>query len=880
MSIERPKFLDQEPPKGYIPGLGRGATGFSTRGEKNKKIPKRFGDTNENETNKFNDLDDDDDATKLFELIDSRRNGKTSASKDHNTQDSINLGYGFNDLKRNLKTISEEEWLNIPEASDFTRRNKRNRLEEQLNRKTYAAPDALITQNVDLTKLTEEREKLLKRKLDTSIKLRNHEYDAVSVEESKTRLQELESIEKVDNFTQSEDLRKMRIVFRSYRKSDPKKSEGWIASARLEEKCNKFVLAKNLIEEGCQNCPYDEDIWLESIRLHLADSYKCKVIAASAIKFNPKSTRLWIKAVDLENETINKYRVVRKALQEIPTSEEIWKLAVSYEINTTGTIKILEKALEFIPQSIDLWTALVKLQDSQDAKKSLNKARKLIVDDIRIWILAIELEEESNSIVKVPKLIKILTRGFEELISNGVELSLQEGLEMANMVEINNGGKNLKSLQALIETLIMRSIDTNSSLDDQIDSINKLVPSMTKIYCYRKLIQYAPSKFTLWKSLQKVCEKLEKINELYDTFELILFNTDITNTLKENSKLSLVYAKEVWKYSNDIEKAVSIIDRALSVVPNSLDILFAKIKLLCQSKQFHEVDILFLERINEIESQNSSSEIPGIKRLYYKYVSFLRFKSKDEEAIKFLKEKCLSLLPNCYKFYLQLGQIYFERKQYDQARAIYSEGVKKFPNNVILWISLSKLDEIALGKPTKARADLDLAIVKNSNNIENEILLNVEKIQLEKRTNNKDQARLVVTQNLKKYPNNELFWVENIRLLDTKHSSQKKTTFQDALKKTQNNHLVLLAIGVSFYHDSQFSSAIKWIERATKSNPIYGDSWVWLYRCQQRLNRDTKMTIREVKTNEPVYGPEWTSVSKNPATQYLEPTKILEILVE
>lgn len=32
--MERPSFLDQEPPAGYVPGIGRGATGFSTKKSK------------------------------------------------------------------------------------------------------------------------------------------------------------------------------------------------------------------------------------------------------------------------------------------------------------------------------------------------------------------------------------------------------------------------------------------------------------------------------------------------------------------------------------------------------------------------------------------------------------------------------------------------------------------------------------------------------------------------------------------------------------------------------------------------------------------------------------------------------------------------------
>ncbi|CAB4253129.1 similar to Saccharomyces cerevisiae YBR055C PRP6 Splicing factor, component of the U4/U6-U5 snRNP complex [Maudiozyma barnettii] len=895
--MDRPPFLDLKPPKGYVAGLGRGATGFSVRGDKfQRKVPVRLQDEKRRELKGKTIVKDaaqseEDEAMKIFSIIDLKRNGNKLAKVDNAFQDSLNEGYKFNDLKRNLGSVSEDQWLSIPEATDFTRRNKRNRLEEQLNRKTYAAPDSLISQNVNLSKLTEEREKLLEMTLDVNIKGKMGEIDIDSSKESLSYLNQLESVTNTTNETQLEDLKKMRLVFQSYRKADPKKSEGWIASARLEEKCRRFEAAKRLIEEGCQNCPHDEEIWLENIRLHYADNHKCKVIVTTAIKFNYNSVKLWLKAIDLENEKINKYRVVRKALEEVPTSEELWNLAVEYEKNKNEKINILRKALEFVPQSLHLWTILIKVEEYNEAKILLNRARKLIPNNIKIWLLAIELEEtHGNNDISVFKLMKILNKGFEQLSANSISITFEDGLRISKEFETSNEGHCEKSLEALAQVIIMKTTEEHGlNIDNEkLKMLLKFDDSLTKLYFIRQVVLVNYERLSLWNSLKEVCEKLGRVNELYNTFEKILFSGDETDQkkiLEPNSKLVLVYAKEVWKGKNDIKKALAIIDKCLGMIPDNLDIIAAKLKLLCQSRQFDTAELLFKEKINQMIDQKNVSNQPGLERLVHKYVSFLRHQRENELAITLISDQFIPLFHNCYKLYLQLGQIYCHLENYTDARSILVQGTEKFPgnnksnsHNALLWIEISKIEEIAMEKPIKARATLDIALIKNSGNPTCEIMIYIARIQLEKRTNNNDQAQLLVSQGLKAYPNSALLWTENITLLDTKRSSQKKTVFQDALRNTKNSYLVMLEIGKTFYKECQYTTAIKWIERATKANPAYGDSWVWNYRCERKLNRDTKGIIQKVSSVEPVYGPEWISISKNPASQYFSSKEILKTL--
>lgn len=892
--MDRASFLDQQPPSGYIAGVGRGATGFSTRGDSSKsKIPKRFEDSKSNSdhrqaTNRDNrgisvsnehhaeySVDkEEEEAAEVFAAVDAKLSDRKKAKKVASSKEATHdLHQQFSDLKRSLATVTPTEWLNIPDAGDITKKHKRERLQSQLNRKDYAAPDSLIYSQLNLSKLTEEREKLLVRRLDANLLERGRQEDTgltSSSKEAQAYLNELALYSPPKNATkdQTEDIKNMRLILQSYRKADPKRPEGWIVSARLEEKAGKFQKSKYLIEEGCQKCPKNEDVWLENVRLNSSDVRLCKGIVAEGIAFNPRSLQLWLRAVDLESEVYNKRRVVRKALQEIPSSEELWKLSITFENDKHEACRILQKAVEFVPKSMDLWKALVQIQDYEDAKKSLNTVRKLLPTELQIWILAAQLEERQNSDITIEKLEKLLLKGMNELFSKGTRPSLSLWLEKAQLLEVDN--RSPKSAVALVQAAMARSFnDPNEA--DKLSLIEAMSDGPTKIAAYRILLHEYPAQFNIWKSLRSTCEKALKMEELYSTFDTVLFgDQNDNNSLKENPVLSLMYSKEVWKYGQDTSKALNIIEKTLKIVPHCLDVWLAKIKILCLSSQHDRVEEVFFQAMKVFEK----IEVAHLERLYYKYVSFLRFQARNDEAIIFLENSCFPKFPECHKFYIQRGQIYHKLGKLDESRESYSIGTKKLPHCAVLWVLLAKIDEIDFNKPTKARSELDIAVIKNPD----QELLYLAKVHMEKRLGNYDQARLTVFQSLQKFPKSPALWAENIRLLATKKASSKRSMFQDALKNSNNSCEVLIEIGSSFFQGSQYTTALKWFERATKTNPLNGDAWVFLTRCLKRLKKDTNICYEQVKEHEPMYGAQWISVSKNIEFQYYSSTDILSIL--
>lgn len=100
------------------------------------------------------------------------------------------------------------------------------------------------------------------------------------------------------------------MLFDSLVKSNPKHAPGWIAAACVEEHAGRMVVARKIIKAGCENCPTNEDVWLEAARLHTNDD--AKVILANAVQHVPQSVKIWLTAAELEHELKAKKRVLRK----------------------------------------------------------------------------------------------------------------------------------------------------------------------------------------------------------------------------------------------------------------------------------------------------------------------------------------------------------------------------------------------------------------------------------------------------------------------------------------------------------------------------------------------------------------------------------------
>ena len=985
----RRSFLDQPAPENYVAGLGRGATGFTTRSdlgparegpseEQMKELlakraqqlgaapPTAYGATEKKDDNdddddgRFQDPEnevglfangaydrDDDEADRIYQEVDEKMDRRRKARRLVNPSffllptlysafETYNLSYAlhffaqitdlrsfdtyrearekqereeyernnpkiqhqFADLKRSLATVSDEDWANIPEVGDLTRKNKRTK--QNAKQRFYAVPDSVIAGARDSTQFDSTvnddgtatngsgndavdgtmtnfadigaaRDKVLKVRLDQAAQGSGTDSVAGSATniDPKGYLTSLSKTEIKAGEVEVGDIKRVRVLLESVIKTNPKHAPGWIAAARLEEVAGKIVAARNVIARGCEFCPKSEDAWLENIRLN--DNHNARIIAANAIKNNDRSTRLWIEAMKLETDPRAKKRVLRRAIDHIPQSVAIWKEAVNLEENPADARLLLAKATEVIPLSVELWLALARLETPEQAQKVLNKARMAVPTSYEVWIAAARLQEQMGTAGKV----NVMKRAVQSLVRESAMLKREEWIAEAEKCEEEGA---VLTCGAIIRETLGYGLDEDDDrkeiwMDEAKQSIGR-----GKYETARAIYAYALRVFVNKKSIWLAAADLEKNHGTKEALWQLLEKA--VEACPQSEVLWMQLAKEKWQ-SGEIDEARRVLGKAFNQNPNNEDIWLAAVKLEADNKQTDQARELL----------QTARQEAGTDRVWIKSVAFERQMGNDEFALD-LVNQALQLYPKADKLWMMKGQIYESANKLPQAREAYGTGTRACPKSVPLWLLASRLEE-KVGVVVKARSVLDrarLAVPKSAE-------LWTESVRVERRANNITQAKILMAKALQEVPNSGLLWSESIWHLEPR--TQRKPRSLEAIKKVDNDPILFVTVARIFWGERRLEKASTWFEKAILLDSDLGDTWAWYYKfllqhgtdvsrmpspqydvlCTNFLQEKREDVISKCVLSEPKHGEVWQSVAKDPLNYSKTTEEILKLVV-
>ncbi|KAG7860662.1 hypothetical protein KL939_001229 [Ogataea angusta] len=869
--MERKSFLDQEPPPGYIAGIGRGATGFTTQADlgSSRRLPagsfapeddnnevdeERFLDADNDDTGRFGSVgDDDDDADRIYDEIEAKLQRKKARPRKRALKDALEdenkvhvqeisigqsirtIGEEFKEYKEKLSEVSAEDWLNLPDSGDFTKRNKRARKEMQERQRFYRNSDLVTSglrdagstgdkalldeKDVDLTGLSLAKEKVLAGQL-TSLQ----DDKAVSVD-AETYLSQLQEVSG-EISTEIGDYHKTRTLFAKMRETNPYKPDAWIASARLEYEAKKYKRARELIQQGCEKCPRSEEAWLVNIEMNKQDVSVCKVIIAEAVRYNAKSVRLWLCAASLEADSVSKKRILRKALEFLPRSSELWLEVVKYEDDETMALRMLQKATELVPGNVPLWLEYAKRGNTKQVlEQALEKVDS--VDAHTVWIeMAKDEEQRTGNEVKIGRIVESC---FEH-----TSLDRETWLDIASQCEKDG-------FLLVARAIVFNSMNLGVSDDDKLDiwkadALERSPEISRSIYMF--ITANCPDDIESWMNFIKMEKSLRQHDQLYVVYEM---------ARRANPKYELfylMYAKDRWKEDGDVEKAKEIIAEGLEMNPESEDLWFAALKL----RSGEEARQLFVKCREQLGKKTA--------RVWYKNVTFERQDENRAEAKK-LAEQGIQHHPKEFKLYLQWGQILEEENELAAAAEIYHKGTLMCPNSPLLWVHLVRAYE-KLGNLIKARSILDQAVISNpfSDRIQ------LERVLLEERAHNRSQAERILATALKKLPNSALLWRQNILYAKQSH---RKNLYTTALNSTNDHPMIILTIAKDMWLSGKVSRAKQFFDACYDKDAGYGDYYIQYYAFL--MKHGTKGEIQELearfKENDPHSGEEWCALIKD-----------------
>ncbi|CAD6332718.1 unnamed protein product [Miscanthus lutarioriparius] len=851
----RHDFLNSKPLPNYVAGLGRGATGFTTRsdigparaapdlpdrsasaaaapavGRSGRKPPgeddgggddggdeekgndknKKFNEFEGNDAGLFSNADYDDDdreADAVWESIDQRMDSRRKDRREAWLKQEIEeyrasnpkITEQFADLKRKLVDLSAQEWESIPEIGDYSVRNKKKRFKSFM-----PVPDTVLEkarqEQEHVTTLDpksraaavdEGRGTVLSLKLDRL----SDSVSGLTVVDPKGYLTDLKSM-KITSDAEISDIKKARLLLKSVTQTNPKHPPGWIAAARLEEIAGKLQVSRQLIQRGCEECPKNEDVWLEACRL--ANPEEAKAVIARGVMSIPNSVKLWLQAVKLESSDLNKSRVLRKGLEHIPNSVRLWKAVVELA-NDEDARLLLHRAVECCPLHVELWLALARLETYDQARKVLNKAREKLPKEPAIWITAAKLEEANGNAQSVNKVIE---RGIRSLQREGMDIDREAWLKEAEAAE--RAGSVL-TCQSIVKNTIGIGVEDEDRKRTWVADAEEC-KKRCSIETARAIYAHALTVFLTKKSIWLKAAQLEKSHGTRESLDALLKKAVNYNPRAE--VLWLMAAKEKW-LAGDVPAARAILQDAYAAIPNSEEIWLAAFKLEFENNEPERARMLLAK----------ARERGGTERVWMKSAIVERELGNVGEERRLLEEG-LKLFPSFFKLWLMLGQMEDRLGNGAKAKEVFENGLKHCPSCIPLWLSLASLEEKISGL-SKSRAVLTMARKKNPATPE----LWLAAIRTELRNGNKKEADAILAKALQECPTSGILWAAAIEMAPRPQRKGKST---DAIKRSDHDPHVIATVAKLFWLDRKHGNADAQkdvLKRCVAAEPKHGEKW-------------------------------------------------------
>ncbi|XP_017782698.1 PREDICTED: pre-mRNA-processing factor 6 [Nicrophorus vespilloides] len=894
-------FLGVPAPLGYVAGVGRGATGFTTRSDIGPardandvsddrhappaaKRTKKKDEEEEQEEEDLNDSNydefsgyggslfskdpydkDDAEADAIYEAIDKRMDEKRKEYREKRLREELEryrqerpkIQQQFSDLKRDLVMVSDEEWKNVPEVGDARNRKQRNPRAEKFT----PLPDSVLSRNLGGESSST---------LDPSSGLASMVPGATTPGMlTPTGDMDLRKIGQARNTLMNVKLSQVSDSVTGQTVVDPK---GYLTDLQsmiptYGGDINDIKKARLLLKSVRETNPNHPPAWIASARL---EEVTGKVQAARNLimkgcEDNPQSEDLWLEAARLQPPETAK-AVIAQAARHIPTSVRIWIKAADLETETKAKRRVYRKALEHIPNSVRLWKAAVELENPEDARILLSRAVECCSTSVELWLALARLETYENARkvlnkarenVPTDKQIwttaakleeangndhmveKIIERAISSLSANGVEINREHWFKEA--IESEKGG-HVHCCKAIIKSIISHGVEPEDQKHTWMEDAEHCI-NQGAFECARAIYTHALATFPAKKSIWLRAAHLEKTHGTRESLETLLQRA--VAHCPKSEVLWLMGAKSKW-LAGDVPAARGILSLAFQANPNSEEIWLAAVKLESENHEYERARKL-------LAKARGSAPTPKVMMKSAK----LEWSLNDLNAALNLLDEALKVFPDFPKLWMMMGQIYEQRKDPSKAFDSYNQGIKKCPSSIPLWLLLSRLEENR-NLLIKSRSVLERARLKNPKND----VLWLEAIRVEIRAGLKDVAMAMMAKALQECPTSGVLWAESIFM---EPRPQRKTKSVDALKKCEHDPNVLLAVSKLFWSERKISKCREWFARTLKIEPDLGDAWSHWYRFEQL--HGTQEQREEVKrrclASEPHHGELWCSVSKN-----------------
>ncbi|XP_078440246.1 pre-mRNA splicing factor-like protein [Wolffia australiana] len=921
----RLEFLHTKPPQNYVAGLGRGATGFTTRSDIGPAraapdLPDRSaaaappvgappaapaaagrgrgkgaGEDEEeeeaeekgyDENQKFDEFEgndmglfasaeydeDDKEADAIWESIDQRMDSRRKDRREARLKQEIEkyrasnpkITEQFADLKRKLYDLSAEQWDSIPEIGDYSLRNKKKRFESFV-----PVPDTL------LEKARQEQEHV------TALDPKSKAAGGTETPWAQTPVTDLTAVGEGRGTVLSLKLDRLSDSVSGLTVVDPKGYLTDLKSMKItsDAEISDIKKARLLLKSVTQTNPKHPPGWIAAARL---EEVAGKVQAARQLiqrgcEECPKSEDVWLEACRLASPEEAK-AVIARGVKSIPNSVKLWMQAAKLEPDELSRSRVLRKGLELIPDSVRLWKAVVELANEEDARLLLHRAVECCPLHVELWLALARLETYEQA-------KRVLNKARERLPKEPAIWITAAKLEEAN----GNGASVGKVIERGIRSLQREGVEIDREVwlreAEAAERAGSVATCQAIVRCTVGVGVEEEDRKRTWVADAEECKKrgsVETARAIY-AHALTVFLTKKSIWLR---------AAQLEKSHGSRESLDALLRRAVTYRPQAEvlwlmgakekwlagDVLAARAVLQEAYAANPNSEEIWLAAF-KLEFENKEPERArmllakarergGTERVWMKSAIVERELGNVEEERRLL-EQGLTLFPGFFKLWLMLGQMEDRLGRPQPAKDAYESGLRHCPTSIPLWLALAGLEERTSG-PSKARAVLNLARKKNPRNPD----LWLAAVRAESRQGLRKEAESLMAKALQECPASGVLWAAAIEMAPR---PQRKTKSVDALKRCDHDPHVIAAVAKLFWNDRKVDKARTWLNRAVTLAPDVGDFWAMLYKfeVQHGSEEAQREVVQRCVAAEPKHGEKWTRVSKAVENSHLPTDAIL-----
>ncbi|KAF4262811.1 hypothetical protein KXX16_001553 [Aspergillus fumigatus] len=932
MASGRKDFLNQPAPENYVAGLGRGATGFTTRSDLG---PAREGPTpeqiqaalakraqllgaapptaygagrekggreekeEEEEDERFQDPDnevglfaygqfdqEDDEADRIYKEVDekmdkrrkARREARERQEREEYERKNPKIQQQFADLKRSLASVSEEQWANLPEVGDLTGKNRRAK--QNLRQRFYAVPDSVIASARDSTQfettIADDGTQTDVRGGAADGTMTNFaDISAARDKVLKVRLDQAARGSTADSSSGSATNIDPKGYLTSLTQSELKAGEVEIGDIKR---------VRVLLESVTKTNPKHAPGWIALARLEeLAGRIvAARNIIAKGCELCPKSEDAWLENIRL-NEGHNAKVIAANAIKNNDRSTRLWIEAMRLESDTRAKKNVLRQAILHVPQSVTIWKEAVNLEeDPADARLLLAKAVEMIPLSVELWLALARLETPENAQKVLNAARKAVPTSHEVWIAAA---RLQEQMGTFDKVNVMK-----RAVQALARENAMLKREEWIAEAEKCEEEGAILTCGAII---RETLGWGLDEDDDRKDIWMDDAKGSIARGKYETAKAIY----------AYALRVFVNRRSIWLAAADLERnhgskeaLWQVLEKAVEACPQSEELWLQLAKEKWQAGEIDDARRVLGRAFNQnpnnediwlaavkleadADQTDQARELlatarreAGTDRVWIKSVAFERQLGNIDEALDLVNQG-LQLYPKADKLWMMKGQIYEYQNKYPQAREAYSTGTRACPKSVPLWLLASRLEEKS-GAVVKARSVLDrarLAVPKSAE-------LWTESVRVERRANNIGQAKVLMAKALQEVPTSGLLWSESIWHLEPR--AQRKARSLEAIKKVENDPILFITVARIFWGERRLEKAMTWFEKAIVSDSDHGDGWAWYYKFLLQHGTEEKRAdvVAKCVSTEPKHGEVWQSVAKDPANARKSTEEILKIV--